>query len=253
MAEGGLEWRVEQACFNAWPALNQVHVGDWAVRFGGGLTRRVNSANPLHPAAGGLERDAEEILEFYRRAGLRPRFRIPALIAPENDQRLEALGLEVEAETCTLYASLPSLALAPDDAVAVLPAPSEAWLAAKRALSGLEARQAEVFARIAAQISLPVGFAAMSWDGRLSAVAYAAVQHGVACVEAVVTDERLRGRGLGRRMLGALLAWAEGQGARAAALQVDASNVAGRALYAALGFRTELYRSHYRSACETRA
>jgi ribosomal protein S18 acetylase RimI-like enzyme len=243
-----LAWRVEQACFNAWPALSQVHFGDWAARAGGGLSRRVNAANPLCAEPCGLERHLEEIVELYRRWGLRPRFRVPGLIAPRNDRLLEAAGFEIEAETLTLHAPLAALSRAADPEVEILPFPSQAWLEAKRRLNRLEPERADALARITAQLALPAGFAALRHDGEPAALAFGAIQHGIVCIEAVVTDERLRGRGLGRRLLGALLHWAERQGALAAALQVDAANVAGRALYAGLGFQTELYRYHYRSA-----
>ena len=53
-------------------------------------------------------------------------------------------------------------------------------------------------------------------------------------------------RGSGRRLLAAVNAWGAASGAEAVCLQVEASNPAGRALYARLGVTTELYRYHYR-------
>jgi len=62
----------------------------------------------------------------------------------------------------------------------------------------------------------------------------------------VATDPAARRRGLSRRVLLRLLAWARGVGAEGACLQVAADNTAANPLYEGLGFRTELYRYHYR-------
>src|SRR5438132_1309149 len=50
----GLSWRVEKTCLNAWPALRQVLLDGWVLRFSEGLSRRANSANPLQADYGGI-------------------------------------------------------------------------------------------------------------------------------------------------------------------------------------------------------
>src|SRR5712672_986593 len=98
---GGLEWRVEETCLNAWPALREVLLDDWVLRFSAGLTRRANSANPLRPAS---HVDLQVCEPLYRRAGLPTIIRMLSLIDPEVDDRLAKAGYAGEGESCVLYA-----------------------------------------------------------------------------------------------------------------------------------------------------
>ena len=64
----------------------------------------------------------------------------------------------------------------------------------------------------------------------------------MACLHLIVTDPMQRRRGLSRRLIAALLAWAQiRQGADAASLQVDTGNAPALALYAGLGFDMRLF------------
>lgn len=81
--------------------------------------------------------------------------------------------------------------------------------------------------------------------GRLVAVAsgWLIVDELHITLVAVATDQRRHGHG--RRVLGALLEQGRGAGATRATLEVASGNEAGRALYAACGFRTAGVRRRY--------
>ena len=64
-------------------------------------------------------------------------------------------------------------------------------------------------------------------------------------ITAVAVDPAWRRRGVGRRVLGALLRRSREQGAERATLEVAATNLAARQLYAALGFREAGIRHRY--------
>ena len=76
-------------------------------------------------------------------------------------------------------------------------------------------------------------------------MAFAKVLDGTLCLNSMMSDPARRGAGHGKRLLGALLAWGIGQGARQACLQVEADNAPALALYRAMGFTRTLYGYRY--------
>jgi GNAT superfamily N-acetyltransferase len=247
MTDDALAWRAEQACFNAWPSISQVHFDGWCARYGGGLTRRINSANPLQPEPEGLDRRLSDVEAVYRRWSLPPRFRIPSFLPGSIDDRLASGGYAMEAESLTLFAPIGEARQSPDPDAEVLPTPSPQWMADRSSLSQITADVDAVFRRVLSLIALPSGFVVLRDQDAPAAMAFGVICQDLLCVEAVVTDPQKRGRGLGGRMLAALFEWAAGQGAQGVCLQVQADNEAGKALYRGLGLTTELYRYHYRT------
>ena len=243
MAEPALEWRVEETCLNAWPALREVLLEGWMLRFSAGLTRRTNSANPLRPVS---QVDLRVCEALYRRLGLPTIFRVLSLIDPLVDERLAEAGYTGEGESCVLYAPMEDIAAGRDPDVKLLDQPTPAWFGAMAALQNHSSEQAAIYRRIVCQLAVPVAFAVLSEEGGTAALAYGALHNGLLCYESVITDRRRRRQGWGRRIVSALAAWARDQGAVGACLQVEAHNAPARALYNAIGVTRELYRYHYR-------
>ncbi len=241
-----LAWRAEQALNHAWPSLEEIRGKDWTARFGAGLTRRNNSANPHRADARLDEADILACEAAFDRWGLRRTFRLPSFLAPGIDRTLEQAGYAREGETVTLFAPIDGLPDAFDPRTRIEPLPGAAWLAAKVEFSGLTPEESVTWRQVAGRLTVPAGFAGLSEDGALASLAYGAIDDGLLCVEAVVTDPARRGRGLGRSMLASLIAWGRGLGATGVCLQVQADNTAALALYASLGLGCELYRYHYR-------
>jgi GNAT superfamily N-acetyltransferase len=241
----GLAWRVEEACLNAWPALRQALLGGWVLRFSGGLTRRANSANPL-----GVERgDADALIagceSLYRHRHLPTIFRLPSIIEPAIDARLETLGYGREGLSLALYGEIGAISAAADPKVQLLRRPTSEWFAAMAALQRHTKKQANLYRGIVGRLAIPAAFASLSEDGAIAALGYGAIHEGLICYESVATDPARQRRGHARRIVASLAAWAADRGARGACLEVEAGNMPARALYGALGF-DELYRYHYR-------
>ena len=243
MPERALEWRVEEACLNAWPALREVLLDGWVLRFSEGLTRRANSANPLRPVSRVNLRACEGL---FRRLGLPTIFRVLSLIDPLVDERLAEAGYTGEGESCALYAPIEDIAGVRDPDVTLLEQPTAEWFGAMAALQNHSSEQAATYRRIVGRLAIPAAFAALSGGEGAVALAYGALHNGLLCYESVITDSRWRRQGSGRRIVNALAAWARDEGAVGACLEVEAHNAPARALYDAIGLKRELYRYHYR-------
>ncbi|RUY66493.1 GNAT family N-acetyltransferase, partial [Mesorhizobium sp. M7A.F.Ca.CA.001.09.2.1] len=60
-----LNWRVEQACREGWPAATETLVDGWLLRRSGGRIRRTNSANPLRGERGAPDAVIDAAESFY--------------------------------------------------------------------------------------------------------------------------------------------------------------------------------------------
>lgn len=247
MTNDDLCWRIERLCQRAWPALDEECVGGWRLRFAGGFTRRANSANPLSVGTRLDDRVLADIALRYRARGLAPVFRLPSLINPAIDARLSAAGYRLDAESTVLFGARDSWTEAvPDKDVLLRAGPEADWFAAVAHLRAQGPKVAPLFGAIIARLDLPAAFAMVRYEGAVVATAFAVLSDGMLCFEAVVTDPALRGRGFGRRLVNALLAWGAQSGAQGACLQVETGNVPARALYRRAGLTREMYGYRYR-------
>lgn len=248
MTDGGLSWRIEETCFNAFPALKQVLFGNWLLRLSAGVSRRANSVNPLRPECAGIATAIAAGEAIYRAQGLPTIFRVPSIVDPALDRELAARGYTSEGESCVLYGAIDRLnldATASGSTVRLRPSPAADWLRAMARLQGHTKSQSAVYRRLVGAIAIPARFALLAVDGAPAALAYGAVHDGLLVYESVITDPRYRRRGLARRVIASLTSWARDSGATGACLQVEAGNAPARALYAGFGL-AELYRYHYR-------
>jgi GNAT superfamily N-acetyltransferase len=252
MTEGGLPWRIEETCFNAFPALKQVLLGNWLLRFSAGVSRRANSVNPLGNPLGLECGDIAAAIAageaLYRGQGLPTIFRVPSIVDSALDRELAAHSYTSEGESCVLYGAIDALRLGAavgDPAVRLLPSPKAEWLRAMARLQCQTAAQRATYRRIVGAIAIPARFALLAVDGVPAALAYGAIHDGILGYESVITDPRHRRRGLARLVIASLAFWARDCGATGVCLQVEAGNAPARALYAGFGL-SELYRYHYR-------
>jgi ribosomal protein S18 acetylase RimI-like enzyme len=230
---------IEERGFNSWPALRTALVDGWVVRLSDGHTRRANSASPLGASLLAPDALIDVIEPLFRDADLRPVFRITPLANPAVEERLIARGWRDDDPSLGMFAERP--AGAADAAVRLAPRASEAWISAAMAAYGFGEKGAEALRRTLPLIVLPVAFATLVEDGEPLAFGLAVAERGMVGFHDIVVAPNARGRGLGRRLVGALIDWGRRQGATSAYLLVRETNAPARALYRSLGFG-EVYR-----------
>ncbi|BBY49755.1 N-acetyltransferase [Mycolicibacterium arabiense] len=218
---------LEHAAALAWPGAEQRWIDGWLLRFGGGHTRRANSAVPLEGWAGPATLPA--IVDWYAERGVPP-----LVAAPDRLLRLPA-GIAVDGENSIMVGDVKPGE--PEPGVSFALEPDAGW------------RQVD-------QRGVPDDVLAAVVDGEVTfatipgtAVARAAVTtapDGTRWVglSAVHVAEEARRGGHGRGICSALLAWGADRGATRAYVQVEVDNGPAIDLYEAMGFRTH-HRSRY--------
>ncbi|PBB18753.1 GNAT family N-acetyltransferase [Mesorhizobium sp. WSM4313] len=240
-----LNWEVEDACREAWPAARETVALGWMFRRSGGRIRRPNSANPMRGLRGAPERVIDAAEAFYASHGQAPLFRVPD-IAAELELELDRRDYSREGGTIHLHAQIDVLQGNNEGDITVSAAPTENWFEARFRTGGYDEAERRIFRHMTSLIVGDRAFVSCERDGQIAAFAFGVIRNGLLVVEAVETDARFRQQGLGRRTVGGLIGWARRAGAKAGCLQVVADNTPARALYASLGFDRELYRYHYR-------
>ena len=248
MPERDLDWRIEEACCNAWPAVRQVWLGDWLLRFAPGVSRRANSANPLRAEAGDVDGLIAEAAPLFRAQGLPLLVRVLSLLDPAVDRRLAALGFTAEGETQVLHGAIGGVARRRDPDVTIVPRPSPDWLAANAAFRDFRGGQDAVYRRIVGSIAVPAAFLSLTAESERVALAFGVLHGGLLVCESVITAEEHRGRGYSRRLMAAMFDWAAECGVVGVCLQVQADNTPAVKLYDSLGLTDERFRYWYRRA-----
>lgn len=223
-----------------WPATEQVERGGWLLRDTPGLDRgRSNAALPLRPHP-----DLEVLGAFCAGRGRRAQVHVaPADDLRALDAELALRGWAVAMRTDVLVAE-PGAIASPEARVALLGAPTPAWLEAWGTAEGREPASVAAHARTVFA-ALPAGEAAFALAAGGAAVGLGVRAHGVCGLFSMATAPRARRRGHAAAVLGALAAWAAEAGVSTLALQVLADNAPARAFYHRHGFR-RAHGYHYR-------
>lgn len=242
--------RVEEACLNGWPALREVVFDGWLLRLADGYTRRTNSVNLIGEGTLPLAEKLRYCEALYASHGLPAIVCVPSTADPCLRHILDERRYgPPEDESRVLFADFDKAPPQPFPEVETEEGlPGAAWLETLARLQNQSDQARRTHRRILESLSTPAVFAAVRLpDGQIGALAYGAVHDGLVCVNSVVTDPAFRRRGLARKAVSTVLAWAQGRcGATGACLSVVADNAPAVALYQTLGFGREVYRYHYR-------
>ncbi len=234
---------LETRLANAWPALETQLCEGWALRFAAGYSKRANAATALLPGATLDDALIDHLVAQYRIQGITPVVRLVGIEAAETEARLAARGFREVDPSLTLLGPATPGTIPPDLAIAQTVPPE--WITAAAGSYGGEKSDAARLAAIVTRIRQPAAFATLVGEGGAVAWGLAVAERGFVGLYDIVVAPNVRGQGLGRRLVGALLAWGAEAGAARAYLQVREGNAAAVRLYGSLGFRPA-YRYRHR-------
>jgi len=230
----------ERAGLKAWPGIEVEWDGAWVRRSANGYTKRANSLQCFDPADGGQAHERLAAGSAWLRArGLSPVVRTTPLASPQLNAVLDAQGWQT-IDASHLYA-MPlgehEYEREPDRAARLFSPLDPDFLAAQQVLSGHGDALMERMRALLAVIDVPAAGIVVYRDGLPVASGLMAIGDGIVITGNVVTHKSHRRQGLAGAMMRTGLAWARGQGATIAALNVQADNQAAKALYRSLGYR----------------
>ncbi len=238
---------LEEHALNASGAFQSLLYDGWLLGFRAGPTKRLRCVNPFYASTLPLARKVEHCVNFYRDVALPVIFRmLPFSQPPDLDAWLDHAGWPRFDRTKVLHVDLASVRApaAPTDCVELMDV--AAWQAPVAELMEVAPERVAKLVERARSYPLPHSGALVRRDGCVVACGLVKIDSGHAGLFAVHTAKALRGQGLGKAIVSALLAEAVDKGARHAYLQVTADNAPAIALYERYGF-VSAYEYWYRA------
>jgi len=240
--------RIEDAGINASAPPQQRWLDGWLVRFSPGKAKRARCVNAVADGRSSLAGRLAACEQIFADAQLPLIVRVTPFSQPSGlDSHLAEYGLRRFDDTRVMVAALagePALGLPAGMQVSALALEPFARRIGELRGSPLAQRQAHA-ERL---LNSPVPFFAfeLALDGETVACGQIALENDLVGIYDVFSAEASRGRGHATLLCRHLLAQARSRGARHAYLQVEADNLAARAVYARLGF-ADAYAYHYRT------
>lgn len=225
----------EHAGLKAWPGIDVAWDNSWVRRAAGGYTKRANSLQCFDPADGDdAARRLAEAVDWFDARGLPPVVRSTPLASPALNATLDAAGWAT-IDRSYLYA-MPIGAQEADADGRVTTLLDPGFLAGQQTLAGHSDNHMARMRALLGVMAVPAIGITLYRDGTPAASGLMAIADGIVITGNVITDPARRRQGLGAAMMRTGLAWAAANGAHTAALNVQADNAAGQALYRALGY-----------------
>lgn len=226
----------ERAGLLAWPGIEVDWDGSWVRRAANGYTKRANSLQCIDPGdAANATARLGEARRWFETRGLLPVVRTTPLEAPTLRAALDAEGWATIDRSHLFAMALTGGDI--DSNARTFDLLDTEFLAAQKALQGHTDETMSRMRALFAAMRVPAAGVVVYRDGAPAAAGLSAVSGGTSLTGNVITSPRHRRQGLGAAMMRTLHAWAHANGATIAALNVQADNAAGQALYRSLGYR----------------
>lgn len=239
--------RIEEASLNATGPFQSLAYDGWLLGYRRGRAKRLRCVNAFYASSIPLSQKLDYCARFYEVAGLTALFRMSPFCLPDTlDAALDGAGWRRFESTTVMRVALPLRAgpIIPEVQVQLMPAAE--WLTRTAALLAADPEEIEELAARSTAYPLPQVGAIVCRGDAIAAAGMMRSEGGLAGLYSLVTTPSLRGQGLGRAIVDALLGEATRFGARSAYLQVTSTNTSARSLYSRFGF-ADAYDYWYRS------
>jgi GNAT superfamily N-acetyltransferase len=228
--------RIEEASLNAWPAMRQILLDGWLLRFSHGFTKRANSVVPLYPVLEPMEDKVRHCENLYARERLKTIFRLTSIDDCQVlDGYLADRGYAVADRTEVMTAPITS-GSGESGSSNFRFLGREEWLDAYATLTNMPADAQALHGAILKGIPGECGYAVINSAEGPVACGLAVVEARLVGLFDIYTHPDQRGQGHGEVLVRRILNWAAGRGAETAYLQMLSSNQAARRLYEKFSF-----------------
>ncbi|HEX3304121.1 MAG TPA: GNAT family N-acetyltransferase [Thermomicrobiales bacterium] len=232
---------LERVALRACPAAVECWLGQWLLRFGGGYTKRANSAYVM-----GIEPDLDSSVRIEAAAAMMREQDLPLIIResslavdPRISEALRQRGFHRIDETIVMTAALPDPSGPEPEQVDL-----DTWLALYQRFEGGTRGSTAQYRTLLTRIEQPTCYGVLRSAGEPVTIGQAVADGDWVGLYAIATDPARRRQGYGRSVVQRLLAWGSAQGATRSYLQVIATNTPAVSLYEQLGY-VESYRYWY--------
>jgi N-acetylglutamate synthase len=237
---------IEEISMNAWPALQTMHYDGWILRFANGITKRLNSVNPIYASRIDVNEKINYCENVYRSQNLPPCFRITEIVQPSGlDQTLEAHGYEHVFDVSVQLVNISQLKLSPGETMQIAEVMDETWLDDYIRMNEVNPANKPVLKRIIEKIMVTRGLFTLHKNGIPVGCGLGVVESKHIGLFDIVIDKSYRNQGLGQILIESILDWGKSKGADYGYLQVLVDNSPAVRLYSKVGFKEE-YRYWYR-------
>jgi GNAT superfamily N-acetyltransferase len=240
--------RIEEAGLNALQTRRQLFFDGWLLRLSPGKAKRARSVNPHFGSSLPVDEKIDRCERIYAARELPALFRMTPFVKPVDlGPALERRGYVVFDSTLVQgvsLARLPDVAL-PAHVELVTPSLAEFVDAIGDMRRSSPVQRAAHLERLACT-PLAMHAVVARVDDRAVGCGQVALDDRLAGVYDMMTVADMRGRGVAKVIVRALLTWASQHGATHGFLQVNDDNLPARAVYRRFGFETT-YAYHYRA------
>lgn len=232
---------------NALPALQTNVYDGWILRFANGYTKRANSINPIYSSTEDLNQKIEKVEQIYRKRDLKVVYKMTEQVSPENlDKTLENSGYFLDGLTSVQILSLNDIEIEIKHKAIVYNDLQDNWFINFCKLNNVGEKELETLKQMLRNIMPKACYFLLSDDhDEILACGMCVLERDYIGLFDIVTAEKYRNRGYGKKLIQNILQWGKDNGAKYAYLQVMLQNAPALNLYSKLGFE-EIYRYWYR-------